>query len=518
MTRPQRFLAAVLMIGVAACRGARNAPPAGHAADETWQVTAWGESFEVFAETTPPIAGETAVSNAHVTVLSDFSPLRQGTVSLALRGGDRPDQVFRQDRPARDGIFRVEFRPESEGTFDMAFRIDSPAGSEEIAAGKVRVGSRESPGGSAGAAAANRRRPTEPIPFLKEQQWRTAFATAWVTPGSLRRSVSGIGKVRPVAGGEILLTAPVDGVVLADPWPYVGLEVRAGATVVRLTPRVGSDRSLAALEGARLELEAELQAARDRLGRLEDLLRLEAVSRAEFAAAQTRVATLEARLGAARRDLDTATVARRAGPGIAEQIDIRAPFGGRIAEVNATPGQAVAGGEPLARLVRTKPLWIEIALRPGDAGALTRDPAGLLLRTTGDTGPLLLPAGRVRLVSRSPEVDPSTGTVKAILQIQDGIERLRLGSTVDAEILLPQEQSGIVIPAAAVVDDGGVPIVYLQAAGESFVRQEIRILSRQGDAVLVEGPEPGDRLVARGGAAIRRAALLSSGPGEGHVH
>ena len=79
-------------------------------------------------------------------------------------------------------------------------------------------------------------------------------------------------------------------------------------------------------------------------------------------------------------------------------------------------------------------------------------------------------------------------------------------------------RAGIVGPAEAIVDDAGVPVVYVQPEGESFVRREIRIVGRQGDRVLVEGVGPADRVVTRGAAAIRRSAQMSSGEVEGHVH
>ena len=93
-----------------------------------------------------------------------------------------------------------------------------------------------------------------------------------------------------------------------------------------------------------------------------------------------------------------------------------------------------------------------------------------------------------------------------------------LGSTVAAQILSTEELSGVVVPASALVDDGGVTVAYLQLSGESFVRQEVTVLERQGDRVLVDHLVPGQRLVTRGGDAIRRSSLMSSGEAQGHVH
>jgi hypothetical protein len=93
-----------------------------------------------------------------------------------------------------------------------------------------------------------------------------------------------------------------------------------------------------------------------------------------------------------------------------------------------------------------------------------------------------------------------------------------LGATLQAEVLFLREREGIVVPATAVVDDGGAAVVYLQLSGERFARQEVEVVARQGDRALVDGLVPGQRLVARGGEAIRRASLMSAGAIEGHVH
>jgi hypothetical protein len=61
-------------------------------------------------------------------------------------------------------------------------------------------------------------------------------------------------------------------------------------------------------------------------------------------------------------------------------------------------------------------------------------------------------------------------------------------------------------------------VVYLQLSGESFVRQEVHVQERQGELLLVEHLDPGQRLVTRGGDAIRRSSLMASGEAHGHVH
>lgn len=513
-------LAAALGLGLLALGCDRGGEPAARAPSGSWSVTAWGEGYEVFPEAPALTVGTSATAHTHVTVLDRFTPLAEGRVEVILRGGAR-EEVFASGPGERAGIFPVEITPQSGGERELWFRVSGPAGREEIRGGVVQVG-------EVGAAGRLLRAPAprggdvagEPVAFLKEQQWRADFATEWVRRGSLAESARGIARLRAVAGGDVAITAPVDAIVRPAPWPYPGLAVAAGAPLFRVLPQVSAGRSLAELESRGAVLRADLDAASARRSRLEGLLELEAVSRREVEEAQAREEGLRASLEAARRDLASARSARSGGGG-GETVVLTAPVTGRVSSVSVSPGEAVSAGATLARVVRIDPVWVEVFLSPRDAARVgsaagAPGPSGLVLES-GEGPPTSIPGDRLRLVSVAPEVDAATGRVPVLLEVI-GEVGMPLGSTVDAQVLLASEDEGEVVPVTALVDDGGVPVVYLQLSGERFLRQEVRVLSRQGERVLVEGLRPGQRLVTRGGEAIRRATLMSTGGGEGHVH
>ncbi len=520
---PGRSLKALFAVLPVLLLGCVSAPPTDEHdhVHETWSVTALGERFEVFPEIDALAEGHTAMVHTHVTRLDDFSPLAQGTVEIVLVDGSG-EQVFRADQPVAPGIFDVEVTPPRAGEADLFFRIDDGTGIEEIPAGRVRVGTADHaedlvrppsfPAGSDGG---------EPVAFLKEQQWQGGFETVWVKEGRLALSVAGVASFRPPAGGESTITAQVDGVVQppagARSWPFVGRRVERNDPLFRVVPLVAPERSLATLEGELEALATELESARSRSSRLGELLALEAVSDREVEDAGVRARMLEARHRAAERDLESARASREGGADSAG-ISPRAPFSGRIAAVTTTPGATVAAGDALARLVRTDVVWIEVALPPQDARRLMD--AGLrgLVLDDPESGPVRV-EGDLSLVSVSPELSPRTGTVTVLLEAP-GIAGtgFALGSTVAAQVLMAGDESGIVVPASALVDDGGVPVVFLQLGGEDFQRQTVTVLGRQGDRVLVAGLVPGQRLVARGGDAIRRSSLMASGEAHGHVH
>jgi len=509
------FVALVVLLGCAGPRP-KEAPK-----DETesWSVTAWGDRFEVFPEVNALVAGQAAVAHTHVTRLADFAPVVEARVEIIL-AGPAGEQVFAAERADRPGIFAIEVVPAETGEADLLFRIHDSEGTEEIRGGRVRIGTAESPGSLVRAPAPRGSSDGgEALSFLKEQQWKSAFGTAWVREGRLSRSVSGLATVRPPAGGESTVTSPMDGVVQppAGPgrWPFVGLRVDRGSPLFRVVPVVAPERSLAALEAELSTLAAELGTARARFARLQELLALDATSEREVEEARVRVETLAARHEAASRDLAAARSVREGGAS-GRSLPLKAPFAGEIAAVHATPGSTVSAGDALARLVRTDAVWIEVAVPPNGARRLASQGVRGLVLDDPESGPVRVEEG-LSLVSIAPEISPRTGTITVLLAAPGALD-LALGSTVAAQILSAEEQSGVVVPATALVDDGGVTVVYLQLSGESFVRQEVTVLERQGDRVLVDHLVAGQRLVTQGGDAIRRSSLMAGGEAHGHAH
>ncbi len=485
---------------------------------ESWAVTAWGEHFELFPEIDALVAGDTAGAHVHVTLLEGFTPAAEGSVTVVLTGAAGTQERFTSTTAVRPGIFNVEIQPSAAGERELHFEIEVEGVRETIAGGTVRVGTADVPGGPVS--------PPHSLPavdggevmdFLKEQQWRTPFATVWAEVGALRSSVSGTARVEPPAGGDVSLTAPVDGVVRATAWPYTGQPAAAGAGLLSLIPSAPTQRSLADLEASVIELEALADAAAARLERLEGLLTREAVSQRQVEQARAEATGLQARLEAGRAELAAAEAARQ-GRGGVSGLGIRAPFTGRVAEVRVSPGEHVAAGTTLLRMVRERPVWIRVALIPEHTKLLTGGITGLVLDTGATAVPVEMTADEVRLIAIAPEVDPRSGTVDALIEVQRSIDELKPGLRATAQILLSGEVEGVVLPDAAVIDDAGVSVVYVQLGGESFSRREVDIRYRQGERVVVDNVLPGERVVTIGGAAIRRASLLASGSVEGHVH
>jgi len=519
------------LLGATACSDHDHGPGADHdhaeAAEgpEPWAVTAWGDLYEIFPEVDPLVAGRAAESHTHVTTLADFSPLTEGDVAIVLRAADGTEEVFRAERAKRPGIFGIAVTPARAGEFELLFRVDAAAGREEIPGGRVRVGTADDPGGlieqAAPTVAAERlaaERGGEEISFLKEQQWKTPFATAWAAEGELAATRVAPARVVARPGGDRLLTAPADGIVGARPFPHPGLAARAGATLFTLTPRLDPEQSLADLEGELASAEAELALATVEAERSRKLAEGGLVPDAERDHDEAELAVARARAEAARRDVETARRARGGAADAAEALAVRAPFDGAVAEVVASAGQAVEAGDVLGRFVTAGPPWIHAWLEPGAAASLASGPTRVSVSTGADGSAPLATGIAAEIVAIAPTLHESSGRRTVLIALAAELPALAVGQSVEVEIEAGAPLRGLVIPASAVVDDAGVTVVYVQVSGETVLRREVDVVARAGDRRLVTGITPGERVVTIGGAAIRRASMVSSGVGEAHVH
>jgi multidrug efflux pump subunit AcrA (membrane-fusion protein) len=124
-----------------------------------------------------------------------------------------------------------------------------------------------------------------------------------------------------------------------------------------------------------------------------------------------------------------------------------------------------------------------------------------------------------RLVSVGQVVDPLARTLPITFAFDNRTVGVPVGQAVTLHLFLETTASRPVIPAAAIVDDAGRPIVFVQTGGESFERRPVTLGPRTGEIVQVtDGVKEGERVVTTGAYLVRLASLSTSVPAHGHVH
>jgi multidrug efflux pump subunit AcrA (membrane-fusion protein) len=124
-----------------------------------------------------------------------------------------------------------------------------------------------------------------------------------------------------------------------------------------------------------------------------------------------------------------------------------------------------------------------------------------------------------RLASLGKVLDPASRTLPITFAFDNRSLALPVGQVVFLHLLLGDTSRSPVVPPAAVVDDAGRPIVFVQRTGETFERRPVTLGARSGDLVqIVEGVKVGERVVTKGAYLVRLASLSTSVPAHGHVH
>ncbi|MGE5153157.1 MAG: efflux RND transporter periplasmic adaptor subunit [Bdellovibrio bacteriovorus] len=479
-------------------------------------VTLYGDKTELFAEVPPLVAGERADLLVHLTRLSDFKPVTEGEVTVALSGGGALEETFTAAAPARPGLFRVAVTPAAAGERRVRLALEAPGLRETHDLGPVPV---HPDAGAAQAAGA----PGEPdgaegVVLLKEQQWQSDFATALASERLLRESVPATGLLRPSADGEAHMTSPIDGHLTPAPsgFPFTGLRVEAGQVIAYLVPQLGGEADVAGLDLAVTRATSLRDLARQERERLDALWKERSVPYREVLEARSAEEVADAELTAARRRL---AQVQRTEEGEAAGVPVRAPISALIARVDVAPGGFVEEGDRLFHLVNPERLWLEARVAEADIGRI-QAPRGAWFRVQGfDDSFEVAPEHGARLVAFGAMVDPESRTVPVIFEFARPDPRLRVGLAVTARVFTGEEQRALAVPAGALVNDAGADVVYVQAGGERFERRLVRTGLRDGEYVAVEaGLAPGERVVSRGAYLVHLAAGAPAEVGHGHAH
>jgi RND family efflux transporter MFP subunit len=496
---------------VAGCR--RDAPAAIPAEDEgpdPLSVTRWTEKTELFAEYPSLVVGQTSRFAIHLTTLEPFKAVTTGTMEVQLRGADGQVESFSADGPSRPGIFGVDVKPARAGKRDLIIAWRSPSTSDTHHVGAVDVFA----DGAAAAAAAPAEAAGEAISFLKEQQWTLDFATAVVQEKRLRVSLRVPAQILPAPGGEAEVLAPIDGRLLSAASLAEGAVVTRGQELARIQPPPGAPADLPQLERARAQAAASVEfATRDR-ERAERLVAAGAVPQKRVDEARAAAAQASAAMRAAEAQLEQFNVSRTAGSGsAANAFVVRAPIGGVIVRRDATPGMNVTAATPLFHLVD-----------PSTVHVVGRVPEAQLSRARAvKAAHIEVPnaAGSVatgQLISLGRVIDSQSRTVPITFAADNRVLGLAVGQAVFLQLLVDETAAAPVVPAAALVDDAGRSIVFVQVEGESFERRPVTVGAREGDLVQITGVKSGEHVVTKGAHLVRLASLSTTVPAHGHVH
>ena len=504
------FSTLLIALLVAGCN--RSEPPEAAADEpEVLSVTRWTDKTELFAEYPPLAVGSTSRVAIHLTRLSDFKALDEGNVEVRLEGGSAHPELFRVEAPSRPGIFGVDVTPTHAGKRQLVVVLKATGLNDEHRVGDVDV----HPNTEAARAAPPASEDAPGISFLKEQQWSLDFGTALVKEQAVRESIRVPARLEARPGGAADVVAPIDGRLTRVVEVALGASVSQGQELARLLPPPSAPADLPQLQRARAEAQTALAlATRDR-ERAERLTSAGAAPAKRLDEARSTEEQARARVTAAEASLAQYNAARAGGATDAEGLFIvRAPVSGVIAQRDGATGANVTAGTVLFRVVDAAQVHV-VGQVPEAQAARARLAQAAEIEIAGQ--PDRVPTGR--LVSVGKVLDPQSRTLPITFAFDNRALGLPVGQAAFLHLLMETTQPRPVVPAAAIVDDAGRPIVFVQREGETFERRAVTLGPRAGDVVqITDGVKAGDRVVIKGAYLVRLASLSTSVPAHGHVH
>lgn len=298
---------------------------------------------------------------------------------------------------------------------------------------------------------------------VREEQWQGV--------------ITAIGSIAAVQG--VTLTPEIPGTVREIAFES-GAVVAKGDLLVRL--------DLSSEEAQLRAVEAQAELARINVVRARSLRTGNTVSQSELDSAEAAVKQFQANADTIRATIEKKT--------------LRAPFAGRLGIRLVNLGQYLDTGKPIVSLQALDPVYADFSLPQQE---LARLKTGMRVRLSTDAYP-----GRPfegRLTAINPDLDQATRSVRLQATLTNAEQALRPGMFARVEVLLPEEQRVLVIPATSVLSAPYGDSVYIieskpgkDGAPALTVRQQIiRPGQARGDFLSVEsGLKAGERIVSSG--------------------
>ena len=269
------------------------------------------------------------------------------------------------------------------------------------------------------------------------------------------------------------LVAPAEAIVTRVDAP-TGTSVGRGQAIITLSPSPATRLNIAKATADTSAAQAAYQRA----------LRLRADGLVSDAEVETARATAQT------------AHATRANLGIAGSgLTLRAEAAGAVQGLIAKRGDQIAAGTTLATIAVPGDLRARFGIDPVLAQRIR--PGQMIQIKPGNGGTPVAAA----VVGVDPQVDPATRLASVFARVPAGLH-FGAGEPLRASLSVGTTTTGISIPYAALLDDGGRSYVFVVASGVAKARNVSPGSSGVDRIRILTGLQPGERVVTEGGTAL----------------
>jgi cobalt-zinc-cadmium efflux system membrane fusion protein len=331
--------------------------------------------------------------------------------------------------------------------------------------------------------------------------------------------------VRPVLERSFGEQMRVFGQIVRSPGTTATVKTRLQARVLQIHVAPGDavqrgaplleiySHELHELEGEVLRLREARRLADSRVEAGRQLIELEGIARIELEAREQRALAAAIDYDQSLHELEDlgylegdveSLLSSRVPDG---RMTLRSPAAGVVLELEVERHDWTEGFDPLLVVGDPESLELEVEVQPTD---FPRIHSG----DTVDFAPVGHPglAGRARVITPIPRVDPTTRTVTLRAEILESRTRLVPGTFVEGVLVHGEARRALSVPESAVIRIGSSDHVFVRRAPDVFEARAVEIGLFNGKRYeVVRGVEAGDEVAVEGVFFLKSALLRGGG-------
>jgi Cu(I)/Ag(I) efflux system membrane fusion protein len=186
------------------------------------------------------------------------------------------------------------------------------------------------------------------------------------------------------------------------------------------------------------------------------------------------------------------------------RLTITSPVSGVVAELAVREGMTIMAGAPLYRINGLATVWVNAEI-PEAAAAQVRP--GSAVEARAAAWPAITFQGKVGAIL--PEIDPTTRTLKARIELANPQGRLVPGMFATVSLTPTARKAVLLVPSEAVIQTGTRSVVFVASEDGKFAPVEVQTGSEaNGQTEIRSGLSAGQKVVASGQFLVDSEASL----------
>ncbi|HLF35649.1 MAG TPA: efflux RND transporter periplasmic adaptor subunit [Cyclobacteriaceae bacterium] len=452
------------------------------------------ENVELFVEFRPFVKGYETSFAAHLNDVEFFKPFDRGSLKVILENEVNHFENT-ADSPTVPGIFRPVLTPDKEGVYSLTFQFLSEEITETLTIDSINVF-------NSAEEAMNMASDTPEegvITFLKEQTWKTSFATMEMRPRVYYTVINSSAKIKAQPQSQVLLNAQSAGQVSL--FRVIGEKVSKGALLAVISG-AGIDNHLSVRIN---EIRIAYEKSKADYDRTLPLAETKVLSQRDFLEIRSRYLQDSVRYYQLAKNISQ------------DGLRIVSPIQGIISQINVKNGEYLEAGSPVIQITSDTDLLIETYVNQSDY-YLVPGIFDAHFRVPSSDKTFALTQLQGKKIAGNAFVTGLITRIPVSFSISNKGE-LMPGMFLEAFLLTNKTNSALVIPLTAIIEEQGQYFVYVQTNGESFVKRQVSIANIDGmNSEVTAGLHAGERVVVKGAYQIKLSSMSGALPLHGHTH